>query len=77
MVTMIPIPTTLLATYDLIEFRHSNAVTDEHDSSEDTNGDREAHKTTNLLTDKKYYNQQLNKRKAKIQIYIMFIRFII
>lgn len=53
-VTMFPIPTSLPATYDLIEFRQSNAVTDEHDSSEDTNDNREAHKTTNLLADKKY-----------------------
>jgi len=48
-----PIPAALPAAYDLIELCQSNAVTDEHDSSQDTNNDRKAHKTTNLLIAKK------------------------
>lgn len=61
----IPIPTTLSATYDLIELCQSNTVTDEHDSSEDTNDDREAHKATNLLTDKKIKINDQTKRRQR------------
>ena len=52
-VTILQIETTPPATYDLIELCQSNTVSDEHDSSEDTSGNREAHKTTNLYTEKK------------------------
>ena len=32
------------------ELPKSNAVADEHDSSDDTGSDRESHETSNLLT---------------------------
>lgn len=62
-VTILQIETTPPATYDLIELCQSNTVSDEHDSSEDTSGNREAHKTTNLYTEKKWKS---NKRKEKM-----------
>ena len=61
-VTIIQIPNTLPATYDLIELCQSNTVSDEHDSSEDTSSNREAHKTTNLYTEKK---MKIKQKKGK------------
>ena len=72
---IIPIPASLPTAYDLIEFRQSNAVTDKHDSSEDTNHDREAHKTTNLLTDKNIKINQIpySKMAAILIVYLCLL----
>lgn len=42
-----------LASKDSGKITHSKAVADEHDSSNDTGSDGEAHKTSNLLKDKR------------------------
>lgn len=51
---MLPVvPASASAFQDLIELCQRNAVADEHYAGDDTYGDGEAHKTSNLLTDKK------------------------
>ena len=51
MITIIIIVITItLAAHDMGELPKSNAVADEHDSSDDTGSDRESHETSNLLT---------------------------
>ena len=49
------------------ELPKSNAVADEHDSSDDTGSDRESHETSNLLT-----NADLSQNEKPLSIIIIY-----
>ena len=56
----------ILAAHDMGELPKSNAVADEHDSSDDTGSDRESHETSNLLT-----NADLSQNEKPLSIIII------
>ena len=63
MIMMIVVIIIFLAVHDMGELPKSNAVADEHDSSNDTGSDGESHETSNLLK-----NADLSQNEKSLSI---------